>query len=151
MDRNVVYGAVDALVQYGLDRELIGKTDEIYTRNRLLEALGLEEYEPQGPGEKGELEEILGILLDYAGEQGMLKGDSVVCRDLFDTKLMDCLMPRPSQVEAEFWQRYKEDPRKATDWYYQFSQDSRLYPPLPYQKRHEMDGGYPLRKPGCDH
>ncbi len=124
MDRNVVYGAVDALVQYGLDRELIGKTDEIYTRNRLLEALGLEEYEPQGPGEKGELEEILGILLDYAGEQGMLKGDSVVCRDLFDTKLMDCLMPRPSQVEAEFWQRYKEDPRKATDWYYQFSQDS---------------------------
>ena len=50
--------------------------------------------------------------------------DSIVYRDLFDTRLMNCLMPRPAQVQREFWDAYKEDPEEATDYFYKLSQDS---------------------------
>ena len=45
-------------------------------------------------------------------------------RDLFDTELMGRLTPRPSQVIRAFRTRYEESPEAATDWYYQFSQDT---------------------------
>ena len=121
----MVYEAVKGLVQYGLDKGLISEVDAIYARNQILDVMGMDEYEePQGPAESGDLEAILKELLDCAADTGALKEDSVVYRDLLDTKLMNCLMPRPGEVVKEFWKRYEESPEKATDWYYGFSQDS---------------------------
>jgi len=38
---------------------------------------------------------------------------------------MNCLMPRPSEVEAKFWRLYERDgSRSATDYFYKLSQDS---------------------------
>ena len=37
---------------------------------------------------------------------------------------MNCLLPRPAQVQATFWEKYAISPEKATDYYYKFSQDS---------------------------
>ena len=45
-------------------------------------------------------------------------------RDLFDTELMGRLIPRPAQVIEAFQSLCAADPRKATDWYYKFSQDT---------------------------
>ena len=121
----MVYEAVEGLVQYGLDKGLISEADAVYARNQILDVMGMDEYEePQGPVESGDLEAILKELLDCAAGTGVLKEDSVVYRDLLDTKLMNCLMPRPGEVVKEFWKRYEESPEKATDWYYGFSQDS---------------------------
>ena len=121
----MVYEAVKGLVQYGLDKGLISEVDAIYARNQILDVMGMDEYEePQGPAESGDLEAILKELLDCAADTGALKEDSVVYRDLLDTKLMNCLMPRPSEVERDFWELYKVSPEKATDWYYKLSQDS---------------------------
>ena len=53
-----------------------------------------------------------------------MENDSVVYRDLFDTRLMNCLMPRPSEVVREFWKYYERSPQEATDFYYKLSQDS---------------------------
>lgn len=117
--------AIKALVGYGLDTGLITRADEIYARNQLLEVLGLDEYEePEEPGGYEGLEGILKELLDYGAETGVVKEDSVVYRDLFDAKLMNCLMPRPSEVERTFWQHYEASPEEATDYYYKLSQDS---------------------------
>ena len=74
--------------------------------------------------EEEELEEVLGRLMDYAVEKGIMKEDGIVYRDLFDTKIMSVLMPRPSEVIREFWKLYKESAEKATEWYYKFSQDT---------------------------
>lgn len=121
----MVYKAIKGLVQYGLNTGLITEVDAIYARNQILDVMGMDEYqEPEGEGFEGGLEEILKVLMDHAHETGVLKYDSVVYRDLFDTKLMNCLMPRPSEVEREFWELYKVSPEKATDWYYKLSQDS---------------------------
>ena len=56
-------------------------------------------------------------------ENGRIE-DGTTSRDLFDTELMGRLTPRPSQVIRAFRTRYEESPEAATDWYYQFSQDT---------------------------
>ena len=70
-----------------------------------------------------DLETVLANLLNIAVERGIIE-DNVVYRNLFDTKLMNCLLPRPAQVQATFWEKYAISPEKATDYYYKFSQDS---------------------------
>ncbi len=121
----MVCEAIKGLVQYGINAGLLKEEDRIYATNQILDVLKLDEYEePEGTAEWGGLEEILKELLDYAHEQGVLAEDSVVYRDLFDTRLMNCLMPRPSEVTAEFWKRYQESPQAATDYFYKLSQDS---------------------------
>lgn len=87
----------------------------------------MDEYEePEKDGELtgADLEKILKVLLDYAAEKGLLQENSVVYRDLFDTKLMNCLMPRPSEVTKTFWEKYQVSPETATDYYYNLSQNS---------------------------
>ncbi len=117
--------SIAKLVKYGLDTGLLPEEEKIYAVNQILEVLHLEEYEEPAKLE-GEisLEETLDELLDYAWQQGLMAENSVVYRDLFDTKLMNCLMPRPSQVIGEFWKRYEYSPREATEYYYKLSQDS---------------------------
>ncbi len=121
----MVYDGIKKLVQYGLEAGLICEGDRIYATNRLLEALHLDEYEePVQEYRNVNLEETLRELLDYACEKGITE-NSLGYRDLLDTKLMDCLMPRPSEVTAKFWRLYEEQgARAATDYFYKLSQDS---------------------------
>lgn len=117
--------AIRGLVEYGLETGLIEREDAIYARNQILDVMGLSEYrEPETPKAYAGLEEILKELLDDACARGLLESDSVVYRDLFDTRLMNCLMPRPSEVNREFWKRYGQSPETATEYYYKLSQDS---------------------------
>lgn len=121
----MVYEAIKKLTQYGLETGLITETDSIYVVNQILDVLNLEEYEePQQNFHNIDLEETLGQLLDYACEQGIIE-NSIGYRDLFDTRLMNCLMPRPSEVSKTFWSLYeREGARAATDYFYKLSQDS---------------------------
>ena len=122
----MIYEAIKKLVKYGLDTGLITEYDKIYATNQILEVMGLDEYEEpaEEPGDI-DLEAVLKELLDYAHETGVLAEDSIVYRDLFDTKLMNCLMPRPSEVVAKFWDIYNhKSPKDATEYYYKLSQDS---------------------------
>lgn len=117
--------AIKKLVCYGLENDLIEQADVIYTTNALLETLGIEEYEePQETYENVELEPVLAELLDYAYAQGLIEENSVVYRDLFDTKLMAKLVARPSTIIEKFNTLYEKSPKEATDFYYKFSQDT---------------------------
>lgn len=116
--------SIKQLVQYGLDTGLVSKEDTIYVTNRILEVLKETTYEEPESVPPADLETILGTLTDYAVSKGLLEHDSVVYRDLFDTQLMGCLTPPPSQVTAQFRALYQESPEKATDYFYKFSQDT---------------------------
>jgi len=117
---------ITALVEYGLHTGLIKEQDVIYTRNQLLELFLSDEYEkPEDCSKVTEnLEEILEKLTDYAYARGLMKENSIVYKDLFDTKIMGLLVPRPSEVTNKFWELYKENPKIATDYYYKLSQDT---------------------------
>lgn len=116
---------VKKLVQYGVETGMVAEEERIYVTNQLLELFEEDEYiEPAQNFSNVELEEVLEELLDYAVEKGVLKENSIVYRDLFDTKIMNCLVPRPAQVIEKFRRLYEESPVKATDYYYKLSQDT---------------------------
>ena len=117
--------SIAKLVKYGENAGLVSGLDKIYATNRLLEVMQISDYEePEQIPETPDLEETLNELLDDAAKRGLLEHNSVVYRDLFDTKLMDCLMPRPGEVVKKFEELYAKSPQEATDYFYKLSQDS---------------------------
>ncbi len=119
------YENVKKLVQYGVETGLVSEDERVYTTNLILDLFHEEEYEePAGACENIDLEEVLGELLDEAARRGLLESDSVVYRDLFDVRIMNCLVPRPAQVIRTFWEKYAVSPEAATDYFYKFSQDT---------------------------
>ena len=119
-----LYENIRKLVQYGIDTGLTPECERIYTTNLLLDLFREPDYEDCPLEDSGIiLEDVLKELLDEACARGIIE-DSVVYRDLFDTKMMNCLMPRPAQVQEKFWKDYAVSPETATEEYYKFSQDS---------------------------
>ncbi len=109
--------AVNGLVQHGLRCGLLKPEDADYAANLLLDMLGLDTLEPEEAPEGVTLDALLDALLEYAVENGIC-GDTVTERDLFDTRLMGVLTPRPSEVTEEFRLRYELSPKVATDYFY---------------------------------
>ena len=113
---------LDALVNYAADCGLIEDEDKVYAFNRLLELMELDSADGEGTV-SAPLNEILDALCDDACRRGILD-DNIVARDLFDTRLMGALTPFPHEVRRKFSELYSQSPECATDWYYQFSQDT---------------------------
>lgn len=132
----MLYENIDRLVKYGLASGLLEKADAVYARNQLLELMHESDYAEPDETEcccsaksasdgdyTGNLQQTLASLLDEAVKRGIIQ-DMISERDVFDAKLMNCLMPRPSEVQKKFAALYEENPQKATDYYYKLSQDS---------------------------
>lgn len=115
--------AILQLAEYGLSTGLIEKEDKIYMVNQLMGLFGVDEIETVQKMPQASLPEILEVMLETAVKNGLCDG-GIVSKDLFDTKIMGLLTPRPSEVIRTFRQYYSQSPQKATDWYYQFSQDT---------------------------
>lgn len=120
MTMKTVYAAIDSLLAYAIDCGLLDPLDETFARNSLLAELKLESYEKQK--ENYGFPECLNLLCDYAAESGLIS-DTIAARDLFDTRLMGVLTPRPSEVIKNFQSLYSENPKAATDYFYKLSQD----------------------------
>lgn len=115
--------SIAALVNYGVETGLTPACEKIYTTNLLLDIFHEDDYEEPSQIPSLSLEEILKELLDEAVRRELIP-DSIAYRDLFDTRLMNCLLPRPAQVQADFWKQYEISPEAATTFFYKFSQDS---------------------------
>ena len=112
---------ISRLLHFARQKGLIAPEDEVYAANRLLDVLHVEDYVPEEVDETLETATpILECMLDYAAEKGLIEGTTDE-RDLFDTRIMDCVMPRPSEVVRQFHAHYEESPREATDYYYALS------------------------------
>ena len=116
----MVQKAIRDLALYGVRKGLITEADIPFVINRLLEEMQMDAYDaPEGEPEQ-DLEKILSILLEEACKKEIIP-DSIVYKDLFDTKLMGILTPFPREVIQKFSALYQESPEQATDWYYDFS------------------------------
>ena len=116
---------ISQLVEYAVRRGWIHDEDRVWASNLIIEALHMDGFD--GLADVDELppiNEILDGLCDIASEHDVIDGESVTERDLFDTKLVGLLTPRPSEIIRSFREKYKESPSAATDWYYEFSQDT---------------------------
>ena len=130
--------AIRNLTAYALTTELIAEEDVVYTINALLNVLKIDScgvtkkdvlhqvdfMDEAWIADGSILDDCLSIMLLHAAEKGLLEHDSVVYRDLFDTKIMGVLTPFPREVIAKFNALYKESPEAATNWFYRFSQNT---------------------------
>lgn len=115
--------SINKLVQYGIANGLIEEADRIYTTNKILEVLQTDEYVDCSTTDDIYLESILKDITDFACHNGLIE-DNIISRDLFDTKIMGCLVSPPHEVIEKFSMLYESSPRLATDWYYKFSHDT---------------------------
>lgn len=132
--------SIKKLVEYGIACHLIPESERIYSTNLLLDIFGKSDYsdpeiEAVSESENDcanvqrtdfqvfQLSEILKSLCDEAVAMGIIE-EGITSRDLFDTKLMNCITPRPSQVIDTFWKKYESSPVDATDFYYNFSRNT---------------------------
>ena len=92
--------------------------DELYARNRLLDTLGLYSYTEEAFSQTiPELPDtILQGIFACLEEEGR-----EFDRATLGEKLMDAVMPRPSEFETTFYQKYQSSPKEATQWAYRFA------------------------------
>ena len=120
----MIDGSIEKLVNYALAQGLIEECDRVWAENALLNALGLDSFtRPERAEDHNDLEPILAELIAYGVEHSLLD-DSITEKDLFDSRLMGLLTPRPSEVIRKFQALYAESPEKATDYYYHLSRAS---------------------------
>lgn len=125
MEMDRVNVEISRLLQYGLKKGLIAPEDQAYAANRILALLGLREFQFQPVEEELRYPaQPLEALCDLAVEKGLIDPDTRDGRDQFDTELMNCLMPRPSEVVKKFRELYEQDKQAATDYYYDLSRAS---------------------------
>ncbi|ALM27488.1 UDP-glucose--hexose-1-phosphate uridylyltransferase [Bacillus altitudinis] len=118
-----IFEKLEQLIQYGVNKELISPLDMDYTRNRLLEVLGLDDAEARTVSGDSDLEDILMPMLDWAVKTGLIPDGTDTYRDLLDAKIMGCLVAPPSVIYAKFEEKRKHcGPKAATSWFYEMQQ-----------------------------
>lgn len=86
----MLYENIKKLVEYGVETGLMPACERIYATNLLLDLFKEDEYVDVDIQGEIVLEDVLKELLDEAVARNIIE-DSIVYRDLFDTKLMNCL------------------------------------------------------------
>ncbi len=127
---------VEQLLCYGFDKKLIEREDVVFVRNQLLEQLRCEEPYEKTEGtlpcreafaamrqkiQGNSPAPVLDKILDYMVDRGFIEDETVTRRDLMDARLMGFFMPRPSEVAKEFERLRLQDPRQASEYFYQLS------------------------------
>ncbi|MGL5440245.1 MAG: UDP-glucose--hexose-1-phosphate uridylyltransferase [Filifactoraceae bacterium] len=120
-----IYKNISALVNYSIKNNLLESGDRVYVINRLLDLLGLEEYKEYNVEINAKYtSELLEPIIEYALAEGIIKVNTTTYRDIFDAKIMDILMDRPTSVISKFQRNFDISPRLATDEYYRMSVNS---------------------------
>ncbi|MDR7076990.1 UDPglucose--hexose-1-phosphate uridylyltransferase [Neobacillus niacini] len=121
----MIHNLVQQLINQALTTQLIERVDERYARNQLLSLLHLEEFMEleSTRGKYDEIPDLLDQIVNYACAQGIIE-DIFDEKEIFSSKIMNCLIARPSTVNQLFWEKYKQSPKKATQYYYKLSKNS---------------------------
>lgn len=115
---------IHGFIHQAMDDLLLNAIDEIYVRNRLLAIFSQSEYSiTEVSDDQRSLLEWLDALVEYGIAHQMIE-DSQSERDILEASIMDLLMPKPSDLNRDFWQLYGENPEVATDYFYNLSKQS---------------------------
>jgi UDPglucose--hexose-1-phosphate uridylyltransferase len=119
-----IYSSIQGILNQAVSVELIHSEDEIYSRNKIMSLLALGSFPEQVPfNSKKEIPELLDEIVYYAIEEGIIK-DQLDEKEIFSSTLMDLFLPSPSDINFTFYQKYQNDPKTATDYFYKLSQNS---------------------------
>lgn len=115
------------LINYAYQHLNLNPTDELYVRNRLLEACFMEEYDEDTISNE-ELIDVVGLdypddiinpILDELIESGKVEEAS---REYYLCKIMDIMSLKPSEIETKFNEISKTSTSDAFKWLHSYSE-----------------------------
>ncbi len=112
---------LNQLITYAKEQKLINLDDLEYAINQLLYLFRLDVYTQEPTDTSREFSPLMADLLDYAQTVHILENDFDTTKDNFEAKIMDCFLPRPSELNRQFYLLYKQGPKVATDYFYHLS------------------------------
>lgn len=115
---------INELIEYAKKHLYLGLDDEYYSANRILYLLKLNKFSKETVKEELDFFEIVNTIIDYAIKNKIIENDSITARDAFEGKIVDCVLPRPSELTKIFRQKYKTGPLTATTFFHEFSKAS---------------------------
>lgn len=119
-----IFSAIQTLVNRAIECNLIDKVDEVYAKNQIMDILGLKSFpEEVITIDSLAIPDILEQLTAYAIKEKIIE-ELFNDKDILESKLMNVFIPRPSEVNKAFYRKYENDPRAATDYYYELSKNS---------------------------
>ncbi|WP_404405369.1 UDP-glucose--hexose-1-phosphate uridylyltransferase [Jeotgalibacillus malaysiensis] len=115
---------IERLLQFAVQKQMVEQADIDYARNRILSLLKLDAPEETiVPDERLETPvPVLNEILSWA--EAELNVTSITEKDQLDAAIMNCLMPRPSELNHTFLSLYQDNPEKATQHFYELSQNA---------------------------
>ncbi|MGL4254538.1 MAG: UDP-glucose--hexose-1-phosphate uridylyltransferase [Fusobacteriaceae bacterium] len=116
----MIFSLINELLNYGLENNLIEKDEVIYSRNLILDCLNLDDWKDETPKTDRDIEVILLEICEWAVQNNLIN-DSPAEMELLDTKVMNCIVPRPKTVIDRFRSDLEISPEAATLNYYNFS------------------------------
>lgn len=120
---------IDQLITAFIEKSIqigdLDPLDEVYVTNRLLDLLEKEDFQKSEVVESNTQSrlDLLDELVEYAIEEKVIE-DLTASHDVLSAKIMDLFTPRPSEVNQLFWEKYKENPKKATDYFFELSKQN---------------------------
>ncbi|QNQ82707.1 UDP-glucose--hexose-1-phosphate uridylyltransferase [Lactobacillus sp. PV037] len=85
--------------------------DDIYLTNKIYALVGKTDKNYQ------ETEPVVKQLVEIAVDNKKIP-DDLTSREVLNDELYDLLMPLPSQINAQFWEKMQKSSQQATDWFY---------------------------------
>lgn len=120
---NKLYTLIDRLIELSIENELITDMDTIYTRNRLLNIFKKDSYKCSEQSLSTNLHETLNKLIEIAVEENIIE-DTLYSKDILSSNIMNIFIPYPSLINKTFQEKFSNDPKDATDYFYSLSKNS---------------------------
>lgn len=117
----MIHTRINQLIKYAKDHLHLEGDDEYYAVNQMLYLLKLDDFTWEEIEEPVDYFEVMDEVLDYASNEGLLPLDTVTERDAFEAKIVDCLLPRPTELDKMFYKEYKKGPLTATTFFHDLS------------------------------
>ncbi|CRK81304.1 UDP-glucose--hexose-1-phosphate uridylyltransferase [Neobacillus massiliamazoniensis] len=125
-----VYVTVNQLVHKAVSLGLIQPDDEIYARNQIMALLDLTDFperqaidHEQAVGQGKDIPDLLDELTLFAVQTGLIE-DLLDEREILSSKMMNIFMPKPSEVNKTFYEKWAVKPENATNFFYELSKNS---------------------------
>ncbi|MGV3465830.1 MAG: UDP-glucose--hexose-1-phosphate uridylyltransferase [Heyndrickxia sp.] len=119
-----IYSVIQQLVSQAVSAKLIEEEDVMYARNQVLALLGLEAFkEATAKVEERNIPDLLDNIVEFACENNIIE-DYFDAKEIFSSKIMNCFVARPSEINRNFYELYEQNPKQATDYFYQLSQNN---------------------------
>lgn len=117
-----ISSVIRSFVNSAIEQGWVDSLDRIYTTNRLMSLIQINELE-EGVSDSNDLLSLMDQLTQYAIEQGIIENIGYQ-REQFEAAVMDLLTPSPSQLNNKFWELYQNNPADATDYFYELSKSN---------------------------